>query len=125
MQSVGLVSYKSRQMLLMGLGGIALGFFYILLEQGFSKFYPFVNGIAAGLAVGVAIGWFGDIKLGLVLGTAIIINLIMAAFAGALIPLALRRFGADPALGGGVVLTTVTDIIGFLAFLGLATLLLL
>ncbi len=65
--------------------------------------------------------WFADYRLGLIIAAAIIINLLVAAIAGASIPLLLRRLGADPALGGGVVLTTVTDVVGFFAFLGLAT----
>jgi len=65
--------------------------------------------------------WFDDARLGLIIAAAIIINLLVAAIAGATIPLLLRRLGADPALGGGVVLTTVTDVVGFFAFLGLAT----
>jgi magnesium transporter len=69
--------------------------------------------------------WFGDYKLGLIIAAAIVINLITAALAGATIPLLIRKFGADPALAGGVVLTTITDVIGFVAFLGLATLFLL
>jgi magnesium transporter len=82
-----------------------------------------LNGLVWAIIVaGVAIGWFGDVQLGVIIGAAIIVNLITAAFAGALIPLMLRKLGTDPALGGGVVLTTVTDIIGFFAFLGLATL---
>ncbi len=65
--------------------------------------------------------WFDDYRLGLIIAAAIIINLLVAAIAGASIPLLLRRLGADPALGGGVILTTVTDVVGFFAFLGLAT----
>ena len=65
--------------------------------------------------------WFDDYRLGLIISAAIIINLLVAAIAGASIPLLLRKLGADPALGGGVVLTTVTDVVGFFAFLGLAT----
>ncbi len=65
--------------------------------------------------------WFDDYRLGLIIAAAIIINLLVAAIAGASIPLLLRKLGADPALGGGVVLTTVTDVVGFFAFLGLAT----
>jgi len=65
--------------------------------------------------------WFDDYRLGLIIAAAIVINLLVAAIAGASIPLLLRRLGADPALGGGVVLTTVTDVVGFFAFLGLAT----
>ena len=69
--------------------------------------------------------WFDDYRLGLIIAAAIMINLLVAAIAGASIPLLLRRLGADPALGGGVVLTTVTDVVGFFAFLGLATIFLL
>ena len=80
-----------------------------------------INGMlwAAVIAV-VTISWFGDSKLAIIIAAAIVINLFVAALAGALIPISLRKMGADPALGGGVVLTTVTDIIGFFAFLGLA-----
>jgi len=65
--------------------------------------------------------WFDDYRLGLIIAAAIIISLLVAAIAGASIPLLLRKLGADPALGGGVVLTTVTDVVGFFAFLCLAT----
>ena len=65
--------------------------------------------------------WFQDISLGLLLGAAMVINLVCAALAGASIPLILNKIGIDPALAGGVLLTTVTDCIGFMAFLGLAT----
>jgi magnesium transporter len=60
-----------------------------------------------------------------VLGAAILVNLLCAALAGWGIPLLLERMGIDPALAGSVILTTVTDVVGFFAFLGLATLLLL
>ena len=73
----------------------------------------------------VAGTWFSDVWLGLVIGVAMIINLVTAAFSGAVIPLVLRRMKIDPALAGGVVLTTVTDVVGFVAFLGLAALFLL
>jgi magnesium transporter len=65
--------------------------------------------------------WFGDLQIGLILGAAIIINLVSAAYAGVWVPKFLRRFGVDPALAGGVALTTITDVIGLIAFLGLAT----
>ena len=68
--------------------------------------------------------WFGDIRIGLIIGAALVINLLFAAYAGLLIPMLLRRVGVDPALAGGVILTTVTDVIGLVAFLGLATLIL-
>ncbi len=67
----------------------------------------------------IATLWFGSMKLGIVVGAALIINQIVAAVAGAIIPLALHRLSIDPALAGGVVLTTITDVIGFMAFLGL------
>ena len=71
---------------------------------------------------GIAGVWFSNFNLSLLIGCAIIINLIVAAIAGATIPLLLRRLGIDPALAGSVVLTTVTDVMGFFAFLGLASL---
>ncbi len=84
------------------------------------------NGLIwAVIIAGVAGLWFQNIQLGFVIAAAITINLIVAAISGATIPLLLKRFGADPALSGSVVLTTVTDIVGFIAFLGLATLYLL
>ena len=84
------------------------------------------NGIIWAVVIaGVAGLWFQNIQLGLVIAAAIVINLIVAAVSGATIPLMLKRFGADPALSASVVLTTVTDIVGFLAFLGLATIYLL
>ena len=66
--------------------------------------------------------WYGNFSLSIVIGIAIIVNLIVAAIAGATIPLALKKMKADPALSGGVVLTTITDVVGFFVFLGLATL---
>jgi len=82
----------------------------------------FLNGLAWAIVVAIiAILWFGSLKLGLIIGSALIINLFCAALAGVLIPLLLRRLSIDPALAGGVILTTVTDVIGFAAFLGLAT----
>jgi len=74
---------------------------------------------------GVAVLWFDDLKIAMVIAAAIAINLVVAALSGVMIPLALRRLSIDPALAGGVVLTTVTDVVGFVAFLGLGTLVLL
>jgi magnesium transporter len=68
--------------------------------------------------------WFGSATLGMVIGLAMIVNLAVAGFAGATIPLLLARVGVDPAVGSGVFLTTVTDVVGFFAFLGLAALVL-
>ena len=85
-----------------------------------------MNGVALGLVLGVVVWlWFRDPALSLVIGSALTINLLFAATAGVLVPLTLKRMGFDPALAGGVILTTVTDTMGFLAFLGLATLVLL
>ena len=69
--------------------------------------------------------WFSDIYLGLVIGLAMIFNMVAAGLSGALIPLTLSKFKIDPALASSVFLTTVTDVVGFVAFLGLATLMLL
>lgn len=81
-----------------------------------------VNGLLWALVVAaVAKWWFGDARLGAIIGMAMIINLFVAALAGAMIPLGMKRLGIDPALAGGVVLTTVTDCTGFFVFLGLAT----
>jgi magnesium transporter len=66
--------------------------------------------------------WFEDVTLSLVISLAIIVNLLIAAFSGALLPIILVRMKIDPALAGGVILTTITDVIGFVAFLGLASL---
>ncbi len=65
--------------------------------------------------------WFRSLSLSLLMAAAIVINLIVAAIAGATVPLLLRRFGIDPALAGSVILTTITDVMGFFAFLGLAS----
>ena len=73
----------------------------------------------------VVILWFGKLSLGVIIGASMIINLIIAAFAGATIPIILKRYGIDPAIAGGVILTTVTDVVGFVTFLGLATIFLL
>ncbi len=81
------------------------------------------NGLIWAVVVAVIAGmWFDSTSLGLIIGLAMIINLVIAAFAGALIPMTLKRFGVDPAIAGGVLLTTVTDVVGFMTFLGLATL---
>ncbi len=85
-----------------------------------------INGLLLGGIVGLATwAWFHDPMLSLVIGAAMTINLLAAASAGVLVPWTLKRMNLDPALAGGVILTTVTDVMGFLAFLGLATLILL
>ena len=85
-----------------------------------------INGIVWALVVGViAWLWFGQLGIALVLGISMVINLLTAASSGLAIPLIMDRFGIDPALSGSVVLTTVTDVVGFMSFLGLATIFLL
>jgi magnesium transporter len=85
-----------------------------------------LNGIVFSIIISViAYFWYGNPGLGFVMAVAIIINLIVGALAGALIPVILKRMSIDPALAGGVVLTTVTDVIGIFAFVGLASYLLL
>ena len=80
-----------------------------------------LNGIIWAVVIGfLAYFWFDNPQLGIIIGLAIFVNLLVAALAGASIPLLLQKFGADPALAGSVVLTTITDVIGFFAFLGLA-----
>jgi len=80
-----------------------------------------VNGVFWALIAGsISAWWFSDIKLGLIFGSAMIINLIIAALTGAFLPLFLRAIKIDPALAGGVGLVALTDVVGFLSFLGLA-----
>jgi magnesium transporter len=80
------------------------------------------NGVIWSVVVaGIAGVWYGSIGLSVVIGVAIVANLIVAAVAGAVIPMVLKRINADPALSGSVVLTTVTDVVGFFVFLGLAS----
>jgi magnesium transporter len=81
------------------------------------------NGMALGL-VAALVAWMtrNDPVLGVVLGTAMVINMFVAATAGVLVPLGLRAASIDPALASSVFITTMTDVFGFLSFLGLATL---
>jgi len=82
-----------------------------------------LNGVVWALIVGVvALLWFRDLTVGIVIALALVINLLAGAIAGTLLPTMLKSMGIDPALAGGVLLTTITDVVGFFAFLGLATL---
>ena len=84
-----------------------------------------LNGVLWSIVIGlVASVWFGSPVIGLVIAMAILVNIAAAAFSGVAIPVLLYKMKLDPALSGSVVLTTVTDIVGFVAFLGLGTLLL-
>ena len=82
-----------------------------------------LNGVIWSIVIALATYyWFSDVVLSVVIGLAIIVNLVVAAFSGAFLPLLLTKLRIDPALAGGVILTTITDVIGFVAFLGLAAL---
>ena len=82
-----------------------------------------LNGIIWSIVIGlITYYWFSDMLLSLIIALAIITNLVVAAFSGAFLPLLLSKLRIDPALAGGVILTTITDVIGFVAFLGLASL---
>jgi len=84
-------------------------------------FVGLLNGVVFAVVMGgVGLIWFGSSALGYVIAAAMVINLIVAGLAGTLVPVVLDRFGVDPALGSGAFVTTVTDVVGFFAFLGLA-----
>jgi magnesium transporter len=85
-------------------------------------FVGMINGLLFAAIVGIAAGWwFDDVQLGIVIGVAMFVNMTVAGLSGIVIPLVIRKYGSDPADSGGVVLTTVTDVVGFFTFLGLAT----
>ncbi len=117
------------QVLTLVVRGLALGqvgssnFSALLIKE---TLVGVLNGLIWAVVVGlVAWAWFQDPTIGAVIAGAMMINLIAAAIAGVFVPLGLNRMNVDPALAGGVVLTTVTDVVGFLSFLGLASLVLL
>ena len=108
----------------LALGQVGVGNLRALLAK--EVMVGVVNGAIWAVVVGaVSALWFQDAPLGLVIGLAMLVNLVNAALAGVLVPLTLRRMNIDPALAGGVVLTTFTDVVGFLCFLGFGTLILL
>lgn len=121
----GMGGIAGSQTLTIAIRGIALG------QIGKQNMKPLImkeltvgalNGILwSCIVAGIVILWFNNPFLGLIIGISMIINLMIAALAGAMIPIALKRYGIDPAIAGGVILTTVTDVIGFMTFLGLAT----
>ena len=117
------------QTLTLAIRGIALGQLgqknaYHLLWKELSV--GALNSLIWAIVVAVIAGlWFSSLSIAFLIAVAITINLIFAAVTGALLPILLDRIGIDPALAGSVLLTAVTDVVGFLAFLGLATLFLL
>ena len=81
-----------------------------------------INGIVLSALVGVSTYlWFQELTIAILISSALVINLISSVIAGIVVPLILRRLNQDPAIGGSVVVTTVTDVVGFFSFLGLAT----
>jgi magnesium transporter len=81
-----------------------------------------VNGVLWATVIGViTYVWFQDISISFIIAGAIVINLVVAVLAGAVLPMVLKRMNIDPSLAGSVILTTITDVIGFMSFLGLAT----
>ena len=85
-----------------------------------------INGLFFAIIMGIiAAVWFDEKLLGVVIALSMIINLLSAGFIGSMVPLLLKRLDIDPAIGSTVILTTVTDVVGFFSFLGLATLILL
>ncbi|MES2661900.1 MAG: magnesium transporter [Pseudomonadota bacterium] len=115
-----------NQTLTLVIRGMALGQlhsknfrWFLMREMGVAA----INGLVWAVVVGMTASvWFSDISLGLIIAAAMMINLMCAAIAGSIIPAVLKRMRVDPALAGSVVLTTVTDIVGFFSFLGLASL---
>ena len=84
----------------------------------------FINGVVVALTTAVIVYfWTGSTGLPIVIGVSMIISMVIAGMAGAVIPIMLKAFGQDPAQSSSIVLTTVTDVFGFLSFLGLATVL--
>lgn len=84
----------------------------------------FINGVAVALTTAIiAYFWASSFGIALVIGTSMVLSMVIAGFSGAVVPIVLKAFGQDPAQSSSIVLTTVTDIMGFLSFLGLATVL--
>ena len=123
------VARSGTQVLALMVRGLALG------QVGASNIKPLLwkesrvallNGLVLGAVLGlIVLAWFHSIGLSLVIFVALTCNLLFAAVAGVMVPVALKRAGYDPALASSIFLTTVTDVMGFFTFLGLATLVLL
>jgi magnesium transporter len=105
----------------MALGQIERGNLNWLLSKEFAV--GALNGLLYALVVGCVVSlWFQDVTMALIIGLAMAINLMAAALSGTLLPVFLKFLKIDPALAGTVILTTITDVVGFISFLGLATL---
>ena len=104
----------------MALGQIERGNISWLVSKEFAT--GALNGLLYALIVGCVVSlWFQDATMALIIGLAMAINLMAAALSGTLLPILLKSINIDPALAGTVILTTITDIVGFISFLGLAT----
>jgi magnesium transporter len=104
----------------MALGQIERGNISWLVSKEFAT--GALNGLLYALIIGCVVSlWFQDATMALIIGLAMAINLMAAALSGALLPILLKSVNIDPALAGTVILTTITDIVGFISFLGLAT----
>ncbi|QSX34747.1 magnesium transporter [Shewanella avicenniae] len=105
----------------MAMGQISIGNLFALFRNELA--IGAINGVAWSIVIGAIAGWwFSDAVMGITIGIAILVNLLMAAMAGVFIPMILQKLKQDAALSGSVILTTVTDVVGFFAFLGIASL---
>ena len=124
----GMGGNAGSQTLTLIIRGIAIGEINYENQAGILKkeiAIGIINGLCIGLVVGVlGYFWVGSLAFGFVIGTAMLLNLIVATISGYLVPVLLKKVGIDPALASAVFVTTVTDVLGFFFFLGLATIML-
>ena len=124
----GMGGNAGSQTLTLIIRGIAIGEISYENQAGILKkeiAIGIINGLCLGLVVGVlGYFWVGSLVFGFVIGTAMLLNLIVATISGYLVPILLKKVGIDPALASAVFVTTVTDVLGFFFFLGLATVML-
>ena len=124
----GMGGNAGSQTLTLIIRGIAIGEINYENQAGILKkeiAIGIINGLCIGLVVGVlGYFWVGSLVFGFVIGTAMLLNLIVATISGYLVPILLKKVGIDPALASAVFVTTVTDVLGFFFFLGLATVML-
>ena len=124
----GMGGNAGSQTLTLIIRGIAIGEINYENQAGILKkeiAIGIINGLCLGLVVGVlGYFWVGSLAFGFVIGTAMLLNLIVATISGYLVPILLKKVGIDPALASAVFVTTVTDVLGFFFFLGLATVML-
>ena len=124
----GMGGNAGSQTLTLIIRGIAIGEINYENQAGILKkeiAIGIINGLCIGLVVGVlGYFWVGSLAFGFVIGTAMLLNLIIATISGYLVPVLLKKVGIDPALASAVFVTTVTDVLGFFFFLGLATIML-